>query len=331
MATGLTPTSSEQAVFIVPDDGAEIDVRIASETVWLTQAQIAKLFDVTRENINIHLTGIYRDGELDQEATCKENLQVRTEGGRQVRRKTLIYDLDAIISVGYRVNSKTATAFRQWATRVLKQRLIADHRKRIEAAERYLAGLKNIELLAHHADTDAAAVLALIERYARSWRLLLQYDENRLPQPPTQPTKRMARLTLIQANKVIERFKKSLGQTGQATDLFGKVRDDALASILGNLEQTWGGVPLYPNVETRAANLLYLVIKDHPFFDGNKRIGSLLFLHYLSKNGRKLLDDNALVALALLIAESDPKHKDIVVRLVISLLEDVDAIETDNA
>ena len=260
MATGLTPTSSEQAVFIVPDDGAEIDVRIASETVWLTQAQIAKLFDVTRENINIHLTGIYRDGELDQEATCKENLQVRTEGGRQVRRKTLIYDLDAIISVGYRVNSKTATAFRQWATRVLKQRLIADHRKRIEAAERYLAGLKNIELLAHHADTDAAAVLDA----DRALCPLLAPPPAIRRKPvaaaaPTQPTKRMAEVDAHSSEQGHRAGSRSHLGTERAKPRTCSARCATmrLASILGNLEQTWGGVPLYPNVETRAANLLY--------------------------------------------------------------------------
>jgi prophage maintenance system killer protein len=163
--------------------------------------------------------------------------------------------------------------------------------------------------------------LDLIGRYARSWRLLLQYDENKLPPPPTLPSKRMQRLTLVQANKLIDRFRKTLAQHGQVTGLFGKIRDDGLASLLGNLEQTFGGEPLYPNIETRAANLLYLVIKNHPFFDGNKRIGSLLFLHYLSKNQRPLLEQNAMVALALLIAESDPRHKEAVVRLTLSLMQ----------
>jgi prophage maintenance system killer protein len=325
MAKTLVPVD-EQAVFIVPNDGAEIDVRIASQTVWLGQAQIAKLFGVTRENINTHLANIYREGELDEKATCKENLQVRTEGGRQVRRKTLAYDLDAIISVGYRVNSKTATAFRQWATRILKQHLVRDYKNRAQEAGTLLAGVKNIELLARSADaedqSDAAAVLTLIEKYARSWQLLLEYDENKLPPAPTLPAaKKMARLTFLQASKAIDRFRKSLAERDQATALFGRDRSgDGLASILGNLEQTWGGAPVYPNVEGRAAHLLYFVIKNHPFLDGNKRIGSLLFLHYLDKNRRPLLDENALVALALLIAESDPRHKEIVIKLIISLM-----------
>jgi prophage maintenance system killer protein len=196
-----------------------------------------------------------------------------------------------------------------------------DHKRRSDQAAQYLASLKNVELLAQHADAAAPALLDLIGRYARSWRLLLQYDEDQLPPPPTLPTKRMQRLTLIQANRVIDRFKKTLAQSGQATDLFGKIRDDGLATILGTLEQTFGATPLYPNIDTRAANLLYMVIKNHPFFDGNKRIGSLLFLHYLSKNRRPLLDQNALVALALLVAESDPKHKEIITRLTLGLMQ----------
>jgi prophage maintenance system killer protein len=323
MSNELTAVSGDQAVYIVPgDEGTRIDVRIASETVWLTQLQIADLFGVSVPTINEHFGNIYGEGELERGATIRNFRIVRQEGGRTVRRGIDHYSLDAVISVGYRVNSKTATAFRQWATQVLKAHLLDEHKKRNAQAARYPAGLKNVELLAHHTDADASEVLDLIGRYARSWRLLLQYDENRLPPPPSQPTKRMQRLTLIQATKAIDRFRKTLVQSGQATDFFGKVRSEAFAGILGNLEQTFGGAPLYPNVLTRAAHLLYFIIKDHPFVDGNKRIGSLLFLEYLRKNGRKLIDESALVALALLIAESDPKHKDMLVRLVISLLQD---------
>src|SRR5262249_453580 len=160
----------------------------------------------------------------------------------------------------------------------LQERLRHDLNRRTEDSARYLAGLKNVELLATDPAHDAPAVLDLIGRYARSWRLLLQYDENALPPAPTQPSKPLPRLTLMQANKIIERFKQALAKTGQATELFGRVRGDALASILGNLEQTWDGEPVYPNVDVRAAHLLYFVIKNHPFVDGNKRIGSLLFL-----------------------------------------------------
>jgi prophage maintenance system killer protein len=320
MASQLAPI--EKAVFIVPDADVEVAVRIEGETVWLTQQQLSDLFDVSVPTINEHLGNIYDQQELNRETTIRKFRIVRQEGKRQVERNIAHYDLDAVISVGYRVNSKRGVAFRQWATQVLRQRLVADYQKRTARTEQYLAGFQNVELLAHQAsDADASAILDLIGRYARSWRLLLQYDENKLPPPPTLPSKRMQRLTLVQANKLIDRFRKTLAQHGQVTGLFGKIRDDGLASLLGNLEQTFGGEPLYPNIETRAANLLYLVIKNHPFFDGNKRIGSLLFLHYLSKNQRPLLEQNAMVALALLIAESDPRHKEAVVRLTLSLMQ----------
>lgn len=312
----------DKAVFIVSDADLKIDVRIESETVWLTQLQLADLFGVSVPTINEHIGNIYAQRELDRKATIRKFRIVRNEANREVKRDITHYDLDAIISIGYRVNSKRGVTFRQWATRTLRQRLFAEHKQRTAQAEQYLAGFHNVELLAHSAsDTDARAMLELIGRYARSWRLLLQYDENKLPPAPTLPTKRMQRVTLNQANRLVEQFKKTLAQSGQATELFGKLRDDGLSSILGNIEQTFGGAPLYPNVDTRAANLLYMVIKNHPFFDGNKRIGSLLFLHYLSKNERPLLGQNTMVALALLIAESDPRQKDAVVRLVISLMQ----------
>jgi prophage maintenance system killer protein len=308
---------ADQAVFIVPDDGAQIDVRIESETVWLTPAQMSELFGRELSVIHRHIRNTFAQGEVPDEGGYRQNLPITSPTGG---RPEVLYSLDVIISVGYRVKSPRGVAFRQWATRVLKQHLLAEHKKRSTQAEQYLAGLKNVELLANQSEADAADVLGLIGRYARSWRLLLQYDEGQLPPPPTQPTVRMQRLTLKQANQVIDRFKATLAREGQATDLFGRVREQGFESILLNLEQTFGGQALYPNVETRAANLLYLVIKDHPFFDGNKRIGSLLFLHYLGKNRRKLMDQNALVALALLIAESEPRQKDIVVRLIIGLM-----------
>jgi len=321
MANQLVPVE-EKAVFIVPEADVKIDVRIESENVWLTQQQLADLFDVSVPTVNEHIGNIYRQRELDRKATIRKFRIVRKEGNREVNRDIAHYDLDAIISVGYRVNSRRGVAFRQWATRTLRQRLLDEHKRRTAQAEQYLAGFHNVELLAHNtSDTDAQAMLELIGRYAKSWRLLLQYDENKLPPAPTLPTKRMQRVTVNQANRLVDQFKKTLAQGGQATELFGKLRDDGLGSILGNIEQTFGGVPLYPNIDTRAANLLYMVIKNHPFFDGNKRIGSLLFLHYLSKNQRPLLGQNTMVALALLIAESDPRQKDAVVRLVISLMQ----------
>ena len=328
MATHLVPLR-EQAVFIVPDDKVRIEVRIGSETVWLTPSQMSELFDRELSVIHRHVRNVFAQGEVPNEEGYRQNLPITSpQGGRP----EVAYNLDVIISVGYRVKSQRGVEFRQWATRILKEHLIKDYRIRAEESSQVLAGLKNIELLAHAAAPSnpdgIVEVLGLIEKYARSWHLLLQYDEKRLPPPSEELSKRMARLTPRQATKIINQFRKTLAQKGQATNLFGRDRSDGLASILGNLEQTWGGQPVYPNVETRAAHLLYFVIKNHPFLDGNKRIGSLLFLHYLDKNHRPLLAESALVALALLIAESDPKHKDIVIRLIISLMQEATAVHT---
>jgi virulence RhuM family protein/Fic/DOC family protein len=323
-STAIVP-ASDNAVYMAPSGELQLDVRIDNETVWLTQAQIAELFNVQVPAINKHLANIYEEGELQRRATISKMEIVRREGRRTVRRNIEHYSLDVIISVGYRVNSKTATAFRQWATGVIRERLIGAHRQgQLEQGR-----LEALGALASHVLTDqeARALLNIVSRFANSWQMLRQYDENQLPERPVAPTRRMKRLTLRQAHAAIAALKVGLMQKGEASDLFGLERGDGLAGILGNIEQTFGGKALYPSVEERAAALLYFVIKDHPFTDGNKRIGSLLFVHFLDKNGclsrpdgSHRFDANGLVAIALLVAESDPKQKDMVVRLIMAML-----------
>jgi prophage maintenance system killer protein len=317
--------AADNAVYMASSGELQLDVRIDSETVWLTQAQIAQLFGVTRQNVNLHIGNVYQERELDRDSTCKDFLQVRREGRRTVRRNIEHYSLDAIISVGYRVNSKTATAFRQWATRVIRERLLGAHRQRQLEQGR----LQALGALASHVLTEeeARALLSIIGRFSSSWQMLRQYDENQLPERPAAPTKRIKRLTAKQAHAAIAALKAELMRKGEASDLFGREHSDGLAAILGNIEQTFGGKALYPSVEERAAALLYFVVKNHPFTDGNKRIGSLLFVHFLDRNGclsrpdgSQRFDANALVAVALLVAESDPKQKDLVMRLVMAML-----------
>jgi prophage maintenance system killer protein len=321
MAQHLAPLD-EQTVFIASNDGPEIDVRIGGETVWLTTEQMAKLFGRDVSVIRRHVRNVFNEGELSNEGNYRQILPVINRG-----RPEPTFSLDVVISVGYRVKSQRGVEFRQWATRVLRERLVSDYRRRVAEASHVLGGLKNIEHLARNATMSGSdqtlVVLGLIERYARSWQLLLQYDEKKLPPAPAEPSKRMARITDREATNLIHRFKQSLARKGQATDLFGRERADGLSSILANLDQTWGGTPVYPNIESRAAHLIYFVIKNHPFYDGNKRIGSLLFLRYLEKNRHPLLDENTLVALTLLIAESDPRQKEIVIRLTVSLMQDL--------
>jgi len=264
----ITPRA-ESAIYVAAGGELQIDVRIDSETVWLTQEQIARLFDVERSVITKHIANIYEEGELERAATSAKLALVRREGRRTVRRDIEHYSLDAIISVGYRVNSKTATAFRQWATRVIRERLIGAHRERQLARGR----LDALGALATHVATteEAHALLSIVGRFASSWQILRQFDERELPERPATPTRRMKRLSLKQAYAAIGMLKIGLMQKGEASDLFGLEHNGGLAGILGNIEQTFDGQPLYPSVEERAATLLYSVIKNHPFTDGNKR------------------------------------------------------------
>lgn len=330
----------EIEVFTSADGEVRVDVKVEGETVWLSLNQIAELFDRDKSVISKHLKDIYKSGELDREATVAKNATVQKEGSRQVTREIEYFNLDAILSVGYRVNSKRGTQFRIWATKRLREHLVDGftvNRKRLE--NRGEKGLKEMEqtldLLVrtlrgqHLLSREGEAVLDVVSQYARTWRLLLEYDENRLPEAPAKASVDMKALSLDEAETAIVSLKTDLIAKGEATPLFGQARGEGLDGALGAIEQTFAGEPLYPSIEARAAHLLYFVIKDHPFADGNKRIGSLLFLKYLDRNGRLTgsdgkprFDDRALVALALLIAESDRKQKDLMVRLVISLLDD---------
>lgn len=252
------------------------------------------------------------------------------EGGRP----PTFYNLDVIISVGYRARSKLATQFRIWATNTLRDHLIQGYtlnekrlRERGIEAEQALSllssTLRNQQLL-----TDQGqAVLDVVQRYTRSWRILRDYDHGELSAAPDQTAAPSASLDLVTARAAIRTMREEMIAQGENPGLFGQERDDTLGSILLNIEQTWGGQPLYPTRESRAAHLLYFVIKDHPLSDGNKRTGSLLFLEYLRRNsalsgsdGQPRFSDTALVALALLVAESDASHKELVIRLILNLL-----------
>lgn len=321
-------SEGELILYEAPDGEARVDVRLAGESVWLSQRQMSELFETTSENVLMHLRNVFSDKELEEPATTKDFLVVQTEGNRKVQRRIKHYNLDAIISVGYRVSSKRAVRFRQWATRTLREHLVRGY----TLNEKRLAGRglqearDTLDLLASTlkrqalVDDTGAAVLDLIEGYADTWRLLLEYDEDRLSAPPgTRPA--VGVLDFATASAAIASFKQDLMVRGEASGLFGAPRGDALEAILGNIEQTMFGEPLYGTREQKAAHLFYFVVKDHPFSDGNKRIGSLLFLLYLRQEGiSHALNPQALTALALLIAESPPGNKDLMIRLIINLL-----------
>ncbi|NVD34997.1 RhuM family protein [Marinobacter lutaoensis] len=313
-------------IFTSQDGQAQLEVALEQETVWLSQAQMAELFGTKRPAITKHLSNIYKSGELDEQTTCSI-LEHMAEHGQRYRTKH--YNLDAIISVGYRVNSMRATQFRKWATQVLKDHLIQGYtlnQKRLQergvefeqAVALLSRTLRNQQLIA----PPGEAVVQVISDYARSWSLLQGYDEQSLTDVGVRQDS-MQPLALDDVLAAIAALKQTLIAKGEATELFGTLRGDGLASALATIEQGFGDELFYPNVASRAAHLLYFVIKNHPLADGNKRSGSFLFLWYLRLNQHllarpveQLINDNTLVALALLVAESLPEQKELMIRLI---------------
>lgn len=321
--------SQQIEIYTSADGQAQLRVALDKDTVWLTQAQIAELFSVSPQNITMHLKKIFAEQELAESSTCKDFLQVQPEGGRDVSRTRKHYNLDAIISVGYRINSGRATQFRIWATQTLKQHLVQGYtlnQKRLQ--ERGIEFEQVVSLLSQTlanqslVNPEGAAVVGVIHDYARSWSLLQGYDEQSLGNNSA-TQKGMVALDLDMALQAIGELKQELIAKGEATALFGQVRGNGLASAIATIEQGFGDELFYPNVASRAAHLLYFVIKNHPLADGNKRSGSFLFLwylrlnqHFLAKPVEQLINDNTLVALALLVAESKPEQKELMIRLV---------------
>jgi prophage maintenance system killer protein len=311
------------------DGDTSVDVHLKDETVWLTLNQMAELLDRDKSVISRHLGNIFQTGELAREAVVAKNATTASDGKTY---QVDYYNLDAIISVGYRVNSKRGTQFRIWATTILKDHLLRGYslnrrrlaEKGVEEVRQVLSLLAGI-LESHNLVSDEVlAVLEVVNRYARTWQLLLQYDENNLPAPETKHVTKSS-LEIDKARQAIAALKKELMVRKEASEIFGQERGNALSGIIGAVQQTFGGKDLYPSVEEKAAHLLYFVIKDHPFTDGNKRIGSFLFLLFLKKNDlldQKSFSNKALVALALLTAASEPGQKELMVRLIVNLVSE---------
>lgn len=302
-----------------------VAVRLEGETLWLSQEQIAELFGRERSVVTKHLRNVFKEGELDEKAVCANFAHTAADGKTY---QTRFYNLDVIISVGYRVNSKRGTQFRQWATQVLRAHLVQGFTlNQVRLADRGLTeAQQSLDLLARTLSNQALVsdagrdVLALIVGYAKTWSLLRQYDEDGLVLPGACEPSRGA-LDYSMALAAIAQLKAELMSRGEAGTLFGHERGEAFQGILGGIEQTMFGEPLYRSREEKAAHLLYFIIKDHPFSDGNKRVGSFMFLLYLQQESMEMsINANALTALALLIAESAPSNKDLMIRLVVNLL-----------
>ena len=308
------------------DDEVEVDVKFDGETVWLTQEEISKLFKKDRTVITRHINNILKDKEVDEKSNVQKMHFAHSD------KPIKLYSLDIVLAVGYRTKSSTAIKFRQWATKILKDYILkgyALNQKKLK--ENFEEFKKEIEILQkaiksqNIGEIEAKGFLDIITKYAKSWILLNQFDENRLSIPQGKEAKFI--LDYEEARQEIEKLKKELISKKEATELFGMERENSFKGIIRNIYQTFGGIDLLPTIEEKAANLFYYIVKDHPFVDGNKRIGAFMFVLFLNKNnylydenGELKINSNALVSLALLIAHSKPDEKDLIIKLIMNLI-----------
>ena len=310
-------------IVLFENQNVKLEVNMKDETVWLSQQQMAELFDSSRTNIIEHINNIYSDGELDKISTCQDFRQVRKEGKREVARNMPFYNLDMIISVGYRVNSKRGVIFRKWANKVLKDYLLKGYvvnQKRLEYLEKTIklidiAGRIDTELKGN----ESQKIIKVINNYSNALNLLDDYDHKRITKPSG--TKNNKQVTYEDCMNIVGKLK-----FNSDSDLFALERNEGLKAIIGTIYQSFDGNDLYPTIEEKAANFLYLITKNHTFIDGNKRIAATLFIYFLDyynilyNDNRQVIDNNTLVAVTLLIAESNPKEKEILIDLVMNFL-----------
>ena len=317
-------------IYQTADGVTNLEVKMDYDTVWLTQAQMVELFQTTTQKVSLHVNNVYKECELEEKSTVKEYLTVQNEGKRSVRRMVKYYNLDVIISVGYRVKSQRGTQFRIWANRVLKDYLVKGYavNERIHKEQigelRQLVGMlgRTIQNQPLLSTDETNALFDVVTDYTYALDTLDSYDYQRLTVSDT--TKEAAfHATYDNAMQAIRSLKERFGESA----LFGNEKDDSFKSSIGQIYQTFDGVELYPSTEEKAAMLLYLVTKNHSFSDGNKRIAATLFLWFLNNNrilyredGSKRIADNTLVALTLMIAESRPEEKDVMVKVVVNLI-----------
>ena len=320
----------EIIIYRAEDNTVQLDVRMEQETVWLTQKQIAELFGVKKAAISKHVANIFNQGELSPEATVSKMETVQLEGKRTIVRYMDYYNLDMILSIGYRVNSKRAIAFRQWSSKVLKEYLLKGFAINEKLRREQLADLRQlvqivgrtVQSKAIESTDEQQAIFDVVVDYTYALDTLDNYDYERLTVKETTPEE-LFHATYENAMQTINALREKFG----GSTLFGNEKDDSFKSSIGQIYQTFGGQDLYPSVEEKAAMLLYLVTKNHSFSDGNKRIAATLFLWFLNNNGilyredgTKRIADNTLVALTLMIAESRTEEKDTMVKVVVNLI-----------
>jgi len=326
--------SSTVIIYQDEENNIRTEVELENETVWLSQGQLAVLFKKTKQNISLHIRNIFNEGELNEGSVVKESLTTAADG-KEYRIK--YYNLDVIISVGYRVKSKQGTHFRIWANKILKEYLIQGYaldKERLIKQNKQLKELNDAVNLFRHAQSkklnysEAMGLLNILTEYTHSFILLNQYDTGKFPEEGLNENITV-KITLPDAMQAIQQLKERLIIQDEATDLFGRPKDESFEGILGNIVQSFGGEYLYPSIEEQAAHLLYFIIKNHPFTDGNKRVGAFMFIwflqlnqHHLKRNGEAKINDNALVAIALLVAQSAPSQKETMIQLIINLIKD---------
>jgi prophage maintenance system killer protein len=309
------------------EGGGRLEVRLEKESLWLSLNQIAAVFERDKSVISRHLRNVFREGELDRGSTVAFFATVQDEGGHAVERQVEYFNLDAILSVGYRVNSKRGTQFRIWATQVLRDHLVRGYSVNEKRLTELRQSLKLVEQVLEHYDvtTDQARVLLrVVTDYASALDLLDDYDHQRVSLADVRPAEARG-IGYDEAMTVIGELRRKFG----GLDLFGREKDQSLRGSLGAVMQAFDGKDVYPSLEEKAAHLLYFLVKNHSFVDGNKRIGASLFLWFMEKNGilyradgSRHMADNALVAITLMIAESNPKQKDILTKVVVNLIKD---------
>jgi prophage maintenance system killer protein len=302
-----------------------IDITFDKESLWLSQKQMAILFDKDSDTIGLHLKNIFKSEELDKHATTEDFSVVQKEGNRKVKRTILFYNLDAIISVGYRVNSQKGTQFRIWATKILKEHLIKGYTQnelRLNQLQKTIQLVKRTSKAIKNQDISVDGFIDVLTDYSQALDILDDYDHQRITKNVTSKNV-VFHIDYNEAIIAIEQLRVKFG----ASNLFGNEKDDSFKSSIAVIDQTFSGNDLYTSIEEKAANLLYLVVKNHSFTDGNKRIAAWLFVWYLDKNkflykndSTKKITNSTLVALTLMIAESNPKEKDLIINIIINLI-----------
>ena len=303
-------------IIIFENQNVKLEVNMKDETVWLSQKQMAELFGKDRKTITRHIQNIFKDGELQEKEVCSY-FEHTAEDNKTYQ--VIYYNLDMIISVGYRVNSKEGIAFRKWANKVLKDYLIkgyAENTKRLEALEKTV---KLLDIVSREKDSDIKDVIQVINNYSKALDILDDYDHERLSKE--KGTISNNKITYEECMYIIDSLKNEF-----ESDIFALERNKGLNSIINNIYQTYDNEDVYKSIEEKAANFLYLIIKNHTFIDGNKRIGATLFIYFLfrydilEKNNKRIIDNNTLASITLLIALSNPKEKEVLINLIMRLL-----------